>query len=271
MVFYYPYDSTVSLKSKVLVVPVVSVGNVSQLAVDLLIATIGLKQIGIFDARDLVPVAGPREEGSGISTPLELYGKDGVDVVVIQQRSPVVKSHKESFSTSLLMFVQENELGALLFLTGVDLSNRSDAQMRSPIHSLIPPRSPSLESSPISLISQLPVYTYATLQTPSGASVLSVPTTPTLPYSPDSIPFIPGGGLTRRLLSHSPPSSNTQKWTVPTAAILQFVLEGDNRADAEYLAGVVAGVLHLRVDGWKQPGSWNVGLFGTPHDQTLYG
>ena len=88
--------------------PVVSVGNVSQLAADLLIENLGLEQIGIFDSRDLIPVVGPREKGLGISTPLEctshlqksittytdyniVYGKDGTEIVVIQQRSPVLK------------------------------------------------------------------------------------------------------------------------------------------------------------------------------------
>lgn len=89
-----------------------SVANVAQLAVDLLIATLNLKRIGIFDARDLIPVVGGREEGEeGVTTPLErellensprtsspiyhssliVYGKEGLNVVVIQQRSPALK------------------------------------------------------------------------------------------------------------------------------------------------------------------------------------
>ena len=37
-----------------------------------MIATLGLERIGLFDARDLVPVAGAREDGlPGITTPLE--------------------------------------------------------------------------------------------------------------------------------------------------------------------------------------------------------
>jgi proteasome assembly chaperone 2 len=83
-----------------------------------------------------------------------------------------------------------------------------------------------------------------------------------------SIPFIPGGGLTRRVLS-----SLAEGWPIPTAAILQFVLEGDNRADAQLLAAVVAKVLELdsTIIEWKHPSSWRQGLFGTPHEQTLYG
>jgi proteasome assembly chaperone 2 len=64
-----------------------------------------------------------------------------------------------------------------------------------------------------------------------------------------------------------------ESWPIPTAALLQFVLEGDNRADANLLAVVVAKVLNIEgsIKVWKQPGSWSRGLFGSPPDQTLYG
>lgn len=81
-----------------------------------------------------------------------------------------------------------------------------------------------------------------------------------------AISFIPGGGLTRRMLSSIPAG-----WNIPTAGLLQFVLEGDNRADAGLLASIVAKVVGKDITQWRQPGSWRDGLFGTPHDQTLYG
>jgi proteasome assembly chaperone 2 len=81
------------------------------------------------------------------------------------------------------------------------------------------------------------------------------------------VPFIPGGGLTRRMLS----SISTSNWEIPVASLVHFAVEGDNRADAVSLAGVVAKVLGIEVPLWKQPGSWQIGLFGTSHDQSLYG
>ncbi|KAL5507099.1 hypothetical protein ACEPAH_6555 [Sanghuangporus vaninii] len=258
MDFYYPLISSFSLKSKTLVVPVVSVGNVAQLAADLLIATLGLQQLGVFDPTYLIPVVGAREEGPGITTPLELFGKERVDILVIQQRSPVLKSRKEAFSVSLREFIQANEIGAVLYLTGVDVTNRSDAQMMSPIYALTAPDLPSLDSSSLSLVSQLPTYKFEPSDTTEIPARLSS----------SAIPFVPGGGLTRRLLALSTTQSSK---SIPTAAILQFVLEGDNRGDAEFFASVIARILKLDVKEWKQPPSWKVGLFGTPHDQTLYG
>ena len=82
------------------------------------------------------------------------------------------------------------------------------------------------------------------------------------------LPFIPGGGLTRRFLSAIP-----DEWRIPTACVLQYVLEGDNRQDAYLLAGVVAKLVFAGDSDieWKQPESWKEGLFGTPHDQALFG
>lgn len=94
--------------------PVVSTANIAQLAADLLIASFSLRVIGVFDSRDLVPVVGGREDGEeGISTPLEcelrnsfsrishsvnqrsltVFGSEGCDIVVVQQRSPVLVVH----------------------------------------------------------------------------------------------------------------------------------------------------------------------------------
>lgn len=141
---------------------------------------------------------------------------------------------------------------------------------RSPVYSLVSPRSSSIQDTPISNASQLPQYSF--IESNSRSNDRTMPS-----KASSSIPLIPGGGLTRRILtlidSDSDPVSN---WpSMPTAAILQFVLEGDNRADAAFLAGVVSKIVELRMykdrDEWKQPPSWRVGLFGTPHDQTLYG
>ena len=217
--------------------------------------------------------------------------------MVIQQRSPVLvvrvlcsynvygllglapdcvlsQPRKQEFVDSLFQFVQEHRFSAVLILSGVDMSDRTDAQMmwvslcliipsflmcwpRTPTYYIRPPNSSSWESSPLSPISQLPIpeYTSPVSQHP-GAS----------PQTEGPIPFIPGGGLTRRILSNLPPN-----WDIPTAALLQFVLEGDNRSDASLMASVTAKVLSLEVPEWKEPSSWQHGLFGTPHEQTLYG
>ncbi|KAG6903065.1 hypothetical protein C0995_006252 [Termitomyces sp. Mi166 len=237
--------------------PVVSTANVSQLAADLLIASLSLKRMAIINPEFLVPVVGGREEGGeGITTPAELYGAPEINILVIQQRSPVLKSRKEDFVSSLLEFIRTSGVASVLFLSGVDLSNRTDAQMLTPTYQLQSRNGPSLSGTALDALTTLPIATYTSpvLQSPHE-SVQEV-----------GVPFIPGGGLTRRILASLP-----KNWSIPTASLLQFVLEGDNRADARLFAAVVVKVIGHDVPKWRQPNSWNVGLFGTPHDQTLYG
>jgi proteasome assembly chaperone 2 len=127
---------------------------------------------------------------------------------------------------------------------------------------MLPTNGPSLVQSPLARLSTLPIPVYT--------SPIHQHIQPSEQENKDegSVPFIPGGGLTRRIFASIP-----QGWPVPTASLLQFVMEGDNRTDAHLLAGVVAKVLDLdsQIQTWRQPNSWNEGLFGAPHDQTLYG
>jgi len=204
-------------------------------------------------------VIGGREDGEeGVTTPLELYGRNGVDIVIVQQRSPVMKARKQEFTESLLGFIQSSNFSACVFLSGVDMSNRTDSQMLTPTYFIHPPCTPPLASSPLSNLSQLqiPEYTSPVMQHPQSTA------------NKGSIPFIPGGGLTRRFLEKIPSG-----WSLPLAALLYFVVEGDNRTDANLFAATVAKVLtaDVFIHEWKQPTSWIHGLFGTVHDQSLYG
>ncbi|KAF8973158.1 PAC2 family-domain-containing protein [Flammula alnicola] len=258
MTFIYP-TTIFNLEGKTIIIPVVSTANVGQLAVDLIVASLSLERIAVLEPGFCVPVVGAREDGQkGITTSLELYGRPDVEFVVVQQRSPVLKSKKEEFIKALFDFIKTSKFSAALFLSGVDLSNRTDAQMMTPTYQIRPPNSPSVASSPLKnlLTLPIPIYTSPVQQQPSQQQA----------EEGSAIPFIPGGGLTRRILSSIPAG-----WDIPTASLLQFVLEGDNRADAGFLASVVVKVLGKDITQWKQPSSWRDGLFGSPHDQTLYG
>ncbi|KAF9482108.1 hypothetical protein BDN70DRAFT_802116 [Pholiota conissans] len=256
MSFIYP-SVPFNLEGKAIVVPVVSTANVAQLAIDLVIASLSLERVAVLDPEYCVPVVGAREDGQqGITTPLELYGHHELDFVVVQQRSPVLKSKKQEYIDALFNFIKSSQFSAVLFLSGVDLSNRTDSQMMTPTYQIRPENTPSLSSSPLESLSSLPIPLYTS------------PVDQSLPKTGEtsSIPFIPGGGLMRRILLSIP-----KGWELPTASLLQFVLEGDNRTDAGFLASVVVKVVGKDVAQWKQPNSWKDGLFGTPHDQTLYG
>lgn len=77
-----------------------------------------------------------------------VFGRDNVNVTVIQQRSPALKvtkptlgrdltmliphptkSSKQDFVESLLEFIRTSGASAVLIIGGVDMSNRTDPQM----------------------------------------------------------------------------------------------------------------------------------------------
>lgn len=88
----------------------VSTANLPQLAADILIASLSLQLVGIFDPQYFIPAVGARDDGQeGITTPFEcswistaymsetklsnniVFGRDDLNVAVIQQRSPALK------------------------------------------------------------------------------------------------------------------------------------------------------------------------------------
>ncbi|KZV69914.1 hypothetical protein PENSPDRAFT_685931 [Peniophora sp. CONT] len=137
---------------------IVSTANVPQLSADLLIASLDLKCVGVFDPQYLVPAIGGRDDDDnavGMTSPLESYGREGVNSVIIQPRLPVLKSAKEEYLSALLQFISDSHFSAVLFLTGVDVQNRTDEQMMSATYHIAPPNSPPHTSTSLSSLTQI--------------------------------------------------------------------------------------------------------------------
>lgn len=89
----------------VVLVPSVSIGNVPQLAVDLLLSTYDeFELVKCLDDEYLSPFAGPRDftEGpqpKGVATAAQLYRKG--DIYIVQLRSPVLPFQKHNFAEQL--------------------------------------------------------------------------------------------------------------------------------------------------------------------------
>jgi len=241
-----PHVDYAQFQGSTLVLPIVSVGNVAQLASDLIIASLSLSRVDILDPSCLIPVAGPREDGKrGVTTPIEVYGNAGGKLFVIQQRSPAVSAMKDRFTSQLGAFIKAAGFANVLLLTGVDVMARQDRHMSSPLyHFAATARSTPFED-------RLTLTTPAYLKSP----------TPTLPP-------VPGSGLARRLLDVL---NKEDLEGTAVGVLLQFVMEGDNRGDAKFLAEFATKVADVAVTEWKEPPSWRIGLFGTPQEQTLYG
>ena len=97
----------------VVIVPCVSVGNVPQLAIDLLIHTYGFKLVRSLDDVHLYPFAGPLDGVNsvpehGISTACQLFQLG--DISILQLRSPPLNGHKRAFLQSVVDVVGDSDV-----------------------------------------------------------------------------------------------------------------------------------------------------------------
>ncbi|ODQ53719.1 hypothetical protein SAICODRAFT_70848 [Saitoella complicata NRRL Y-17804] len=224
-------SKSVSLENSVLVLPAISIANVPQLAVDLLIHTLALPLIGRLDDRYLTPFVGAREDPKGeqgVCTALEVYGNG--KITVIQQRAPTLPHARKLFIEQVLLrFIKENGFSRVVCVTSMDATMRTDADIRGPrfVH-------------------------YPTI------SSLSLSEEPALPSLPSS-------GITKSLVKMS------RDQGIKVEVVGMWVMEGDNTGDAEELAGAIldahekgdASAPEAPQGGrtWVRPGSWK-GLFG---------
>ncbi|WFC93578.1 hypothetical protein MBRA1_000199 [Malassezia brasiliensis] len=161
---------------RTLVLPVVSVGSVPQLAVDLLIHAPELQcaRVASLDGAECVPFVAPSEDGSataGVYTALDVYQAPGSGLVIVQQRSPVLKSHKTHFAQRLKAWIEQAGFAEVLILASMDAAFRTDAEMHTALWKLRP-----VEANDI----------------PLAKAAAHLPTFGDVPLPP-----IPGGGMAR--------------------------------------------------------------------------
>jgi len=151
MTFYIPIERSASWRGYTFIAPTVSVGNVGQLTVDLLVSTLNMKKVGLINDPALTPVIGndpyahslssrvgtldlnQQHDGSSSSpclmTGCEVYESSFHRLVVMQLRSPLIPGRQSAFLRRLLAFIREKELASTLFLSSCHAHERLDAQL----------------------------------------------------------------------------------------------------------------------------------------------
>uniref|UniRef100_A0A7S0IGG3 Proteasome assembly chaperone 2 n=1 Tax=Micromonas pusilla TaxID=38833 RepID=A0A7S0IGG3_MICPS len=120
---------TVSFEGDTLILPVVSHGNVGQLATDLLVASVtGARRIGCLDHPALLPCVGrdafARDEGDGpggghIALGMEVYrvgGGGGGALCLAQQRAEVALGSQRSFAADVAEWIAERGFAEVVVL-----------------------------------------------------------------------------------------------------------------------------------------------------------
>jgi len=268
MSFYTPLNGSTSWDGYTFILPAVSVGNVGQLAVDLVISTLQMKKAGLIHDDSITPVIGsdpykgcfssrvgtlqlkPEDATSNpapsLMTSCELYESTSHRLVVMQLRSPLIRGRKTSFLRRLVDFIKEMRFSQTMILSSSHAHERIDTQLRGDQFRFL--SSSSFLEAPLSEV--LSTLGWTRLETRENRD----------DYGKDVNPYMPGGGLAKQMFQLC------QKESVPVSVLLVFCSEGDNVPEAFLLANRLNDLAKL-LDGqrpnWRIPSSWSA-LFGNP-------
>lgn len=118
-----------------LVLPALSIGNVGQLAVDLLVSSTRAERIGYLDDPFVLPCVGNDAYGpipcGELALPLEAYESTSNSVAFLQQRSPVVKGMLLEFAKNLANFAASSGKKHAVVLSSLDFGRWQKIDMSS--------------------------------------------------------------------------------------------------------------------------------------------
>ncbi|KAJ2635752.1 hypothetical protein GGF40_003411 [Coemansia sp. RSA 1286] len=236
-------NSKPSTQGSTLVVPAVSIGNVPQLAVDLLINTLQLPRIGVIDSPLLTPISGSAGydhlDSETRSLPLEVYQSKDAKWTILQQRSPPLPKHHRKFASELLEYIKSGGFSRVVVLASSDAALRTDALIDgSQIRTL------SANCLDEELAARLKTLSLGELSAESrNTDGLKL-----------TLKRLHSAGVTRPLVELCDQAG------IPTFAMVSFVNEGDNIPDAIDLANAANAVLGVAAGSevlqWRPPHSW---------------
>lgn len=242
----FKFSKEITFAGYTLLVPSVSVGNVAQLATDLLIETLKLEKVGLLWHPALIPIVGPPaydHDKDQTTTTAEVYVSEERKLVVLQIRAPLVGALQPDFLDKLTDFVRDRQLAEVIILSSSFAHENHQVGARP--------------------------YKYLTnekfLSVHAGA-------VEALQWSPLEGNVIHGGVYAAKLLA-----ACTEK-EVGAFVLFTYVSEGDNTADAVQLVSLVdqlkqPQLLPREEDGMKIklaiPISWKH-LFGNAAPADVY-
>lgn len=227
----------VALAGSTLIIPAVSIGNVGQLAVDLMIETSQALKVGRFVDENILPCAGigSYSHVPGLAFSMELFSLPGnSNAFLLQQRAPVAPGLQQAFADALVSWAHSAGVAKIVILGSLDGSFRRDDQLQgSQLRYWVAGNDEELVKS---------------CNVTAGLSCLEEE-------------WFADKPLKERLTPPWPFIKACETAGVPCAAILAFVLEGENIPDAVSVANAAVKVVPALGEaaraGWKQPPSWN--------------
>ncbi|CAL1538170.1 unnamed protein product [Lymnaea stagnalis] len=257
-----------------LIIPAVSVGNVGQLAADLIVNTLDMERVGYILHPSLLPCVGnnPFAIGDGsscqLSTSCEIYESTKLKLVVIQQRAPLIKGKSRAYTEWLSSWLNEIQFDQVVVLTSSFAYERLDQQLSGPPFRVLYTKKMEERSGEIfkSQIGWKELECRHSFPAPTPIQREN--------EHADNLFYMPGSGITKNLFEKCQ--------ELPVLVLMMFVSEGDNAQDAVDLVGQLNLWLKLVTQkdenapsenvqscSWKVPDSWRL-VFGSRFDQKLF-
>ncbi|XP_029022827.1 proteasome assembly chaperone 2 [Betta splendens] len=256
-------NSSPSFKDFTLVMPAVAVGNVGQLAVDLIVSTLHMSTVGHIHTDCLIPMAGnnpyPTCKGDAeeMHTPAEVYTAPELKLAVLQIRAPIIQNKSKRFRQLIVSWIKASGFSRTVVLSSSHAYQRDDKQLQgAPLRYLLTPSLLKVSAEALKELGWREMERVAAFPGLTDANA-----EPRL--------YIPGGGITKGLYTDSCAED------LPLAVLLLFCSEGDNIPDAFTLVNQLNDWLHLldnpsqEPNKWKVPASWSL-LFGSGIPPALF-
>lgn len=260
--FFAAQDTHPSFKDFTLIMPAISVGNVGQLGVDLIISTLNMCRVGYIHTDSLIPMAGNNpyyssaETADELHTNAEVYTAPERKLAVLQIRTPIIQTKLRTFRKTMVSWIKDSGFSRTIVLSSSHAYQRDDQQLHgAPLRYLV---TPTLQKLCADSLKEL-----------EWREMERVSAFPGITDSEQRL-YIPGGGITKGLFNDSCAED------LSLAVVLIFCSEGDNIPDAIALVNHLNDWLHL-VDKpvgqgahkWRIPASWRL-LFGSGIPPALF-
>jgi len=252
--------STPKFDGRILILPCVTVGNVGQLAVDLIISTLlrsnEIEHVGKIVTDALRPVVGPNpyEMSGTLMTAVDVYDSSSQNVTVVQIRSPCFREKRSEYLDDLTVWIKTNNFKNVIVLSSAYsqfLPDTTEDEGSNPVRYL--QTSVSTLQVPLQPVYRVERYTHKPTNDPSG------------------IIYLPGSGLTRKLFE------SLCKESIGVTVLVKYCSEGDNTDDAFQLLEKLNLVVPIKEASkrvtsrvsWDVPISWS-GLYGDKAPITMF-
>lgn len=226
-------DGTIpELNNSTLIIPSVSIGNISQLTIDLFIHSFDFVKIGSLDDRYLYPFTSPLDYAPtslklGIANPIEVYHSSKLNISVVQQRSPIIPSFTKPYIEEILLpFISKFAFASVYVLDSFDagmVENKTAGQVD--VFTAEDFLNESLKKLKVYEEHDAEAFTYSS-------------------YSRELLKAVTEGGHNLHF-----------------NILVTYVYEGDNFHDAEVFGDSLVRILRLPTVTWVKPVSW-LGVYG---------